>query len=226
MTDFDFVVNDVTYKIKRPTATQRYEAQRIYNRTLNQAIADGCMVKEQVQKFAEERGIITPEKDAEIEALRKQIIDLEKQLDQGGVELEVAKEWALKLRELRADLLVKSLVLAQLLSNTAERQAEIARDEYIISVVICNQHGVPVCKNFDDFLARRDDPVIMAGEDKFLEVNNGISYDFVKDLPENKFLLEYGFMDDNFRMSDDPEPEKPPEKKPFLKNGEPVLNGG
>lgn len=226
MSDYDFVVNDVEYTIKMPNAQQRQEAQRIYNRAFNEiAIKDGCMLRDQVESFARERGILTDERDAKIKELQSKMADIEDKLDLGGIELAEAKDLAIELQNLRGQLLLESASFAALMSNCAEKQAEAVRDDYLMSICICRKPGTPVCKNIDDFLDKQDDAVIQVGVNKFNEMWYGISSDFMKDFPENKFLIEYGFMNENFELlnEDGKLPEKPKkEKQPFLNNGKPV----
>lgn len=221
--NYEFEVNGSKYKIKMPTAAQQHEARRVYNRAKNAAIADGCMIREQVPKFARERGIITDEREAEIRQLEKELTELSAKLDAGGVELEEAKEWALRMREIRAELLVHNLVYASIMADTAERQADSARDEFLMSVCITDLYNKPVCKNIDDFIARQDDPVVIAGIDKYNELVSGLNSNFVYDLPENKFLTEYNFVDENLQLLEDKVEDVKVERKPFLRNGVPLV---
>lgn len=224
----EYTVNGETYKVRKPNSIQKNQGRRIYNQAFNQALTDGCMIKEQAINFSKERGIWNTEKEAELAELRKKIDDGEKILELGGIELSQAKDVALDIRQNRFELMLRNIALSEIFANTAEREAEFAESQYIMSVCICQKNGQPLCKDLNDFLNRQDEPPIVEGINKFNDLMYGNNADYFKELPENKFLIEYGFMDNEMNLLDENgqkivnEDEKV-ERKPFLKNGEPIV---
>lgn len=223
----EYTVNDVVYKVRKPNSINKAEARRVYNRAFNEAIANKAMLREEIINLCKARGIWSSQKEAEFAEVRKRVEDAEKILEEGGIELEKAREVALALRVDRIELLVKNANLSDLFEHSAEKQAEFAETQYLMSVCICQKNGHPVCKDLNDFINRYDEEVIVQGIAKYNDLIYGSNTEYYKELPEIKFLIEYGFMDQDLNLIDENgnkievEADKV-ERKPFLKNGVPI----
>lgn len=225
----DFEVAGVSYKVKKPNSVHKNQGRKIYLQAYNQAIAEPlkCMVKAEATNFAKVHGLWTPEKEAELAELNQKLDEGEKILAEGGIELSAAKNIALEMRENRTKLMWENISLSEIFSNTAERQGEFAETQYLMSVCICQKNGMPAFKDLNDFLNRYDEEFVQVGISKYNELMYGSNADYFKELPENKFLIEYGFMDQELNLLDENGnkveiPEDKVERKPFLKDGAPV----
>ena len=86
-------------------------------------------------------------------------------------------------------------------NNTAEGQADNAKFNYLVSCcVVYKDTNEPYFKGYEDFINKASSAVAIQGSFKLGNIIYGLSEDFEKELPENKFLTEYGFIDDNLRF--------------------------
>jgi hypothetical protein len=56
--------------------------------------------------------------------------------------------------------------------------------------------------SLEDYMGRIDDPVALAGAQKLANMIYGLDNNFEKNLPENKFLRKYKFVNDKLRFID------------------------
>jgi hypothetical protein len=57
-------------------------------------------------------------------------------------------------------------------------------------------------KSLEDYLNKADDPVALLGAQNLANMIYGLDNNFEKNLPENKFLHKYKFVDDKLRLID------------------------
>lgn len=224
----DFKVDEKTYYLSEPKDADIAEAEVRRVKARNMAIANGSLIEAQVRAQAEEKGIWSNQKEAETEAVRKEINELLDKIDAGGYDFDEAVTDAKRVTELRAKILELVQPLNELLSYSAESQGQDAFDDYLMSKTILNQNKRPVFSSYEKFIAAKvKNSQIIIGA--ILAKNNG-NLDFFRELPENKFLIDYGRLDkeDLAYLDEDgnketvvEEPEKV-EFKPFTKNGKEV----
>jgi hypothetical protein len=144
-------------------------------------------------------------KQIEYDDSLKTINDGEKKLAKGYIKKSEAKKIALDMRLARAKLqrLLSSTV--DLHSNTAEGQSENDKFSFLVSLcTVYNKDGKPYFKDLPDYLQKWQDgdSVAISATNKFANIYYGLASDNEKKLPENKFLAEYGFVDDKLRLVD------------------------
>lgn len=205
---------DVDYEVRMPTAVQRREGRRLYNKTLAECLKDGCILRAQVEDFAIKQGLWSEEKQAKVKALREELSSKARILEEGGIELEEAKKVAESMREIRSDLMELNFKLNEVATLSAEVQAENEEINYLISVCVFKA-GKPYFKSLDDYLQKvGEDPVATVASLQFQYMWYGMDNNVSDSYIENQFLKEFGFEKDE-------EPEQK-ERKPFLKDGKPV----
>jgi hypothetical protein len=88
-------------------------------------------------------------------------------------------------------------------NHSAEGQADNARFNYLVSVcVVYNDTKEPYFKNMEDYLNRATDPVALIGAQNLANMLYGLDNDYESNLPENKFLKKFKFVDDKLRLID------------------------
>lgn len=202
-----------TYTVRLPNSKERAEGERIYNRTYNSALKDGCPLEAEIMGMAREHGIWSDEKDQELSALSEELNQKAAVLDEGGIELDEAKEIALDMRKLRAKLMVLNFTLGELKGESANRKADDARINYFVSQCVLTEGGGKAFKSIDDFYLRQNEDLTQLATLYFSQVWYNYNEDTFS-FPEESFLKEYG-------LDEEVAPPKK-EKKPFLKNGKPV----
>lgn len=211
----EFEVDGKIYSIRLPNAKEREEGERIHNRAFSMGVRSGGLLESQVMELARANGLWNDEKDAELKALKEELVQKESTLDEGGIELTEGKLIADSLREIRTKIIIYNLMLEEIRSESVGRRAEVAKMEFFISrCTYCD--GKPVFKDLDDFYTRQNESVAQHATSHF----NRLWYNYTEDtfrFPEDVFLDTY------FKEEVEAQPIK--EKKPFLKNGVPITNG-
>ena len=88
-------------------------------------------------------------------------------------------------------------------NHSAEGQADNARFNYLVSAcVVYKDNNEKYFKNLEDYINRADDPAALLGAQKLANMIYGLDNNFEKNLPENKFLQKFKFVDDKLRLID------------------------
>lgn len=198
--------NELKVDILYPTAAIENEAQLEYLRKWNALVKAGIMVGAVLEPQLKKQGLWDDEKQKELD-------NIDEQLESNKIKLKTAKDGdkrltkeegraiALQMRRLRADRVNLLSNTTQYRQNTAEGQAENYRFHKLVSLcVVRNSDRKPIFSSVDDYLNRSDEKVAIDSATKLAEMRYGVSDDWEKDLPENKFLLKYKFCDDKFRL--------------------------
>jgi hypothetical protein len=194
---------DTTFLVRSPSLSDQREAQKVYNQAFTDAIKSKSVVRAKLDDLLREQGLWSDEKQAEFAALQKQIIDGEKRLAKGGFALNEAKKLALEMQELRNKIKDLISVRTSLDNHSAEGQADNARFNYLVSAcVVYKDNDNKYFKSLEDYLNKADDPVALLGAQNLANMIYGLDNNFEKNLPENKFLHKYKFVDDKLRLID------------------------
>lgn len=191
---------EVTFLVKSPNLQNQREAQKIYNQAFSDAVKSGSIVRAKLDDLLTEQGLWDDTKQARFLAIQKEINDSEKKLAIGGISLNEAKNLAISMKRVREELRDLISVKTNLDTHTAEGQADNARFNYLVSCcVVYNDSKKPYFSNYEDYLNRSSDPVGLLGAQRLASMLYGLDGDFEKKLPENKFLLDYKFINDDLR---------------------------
>ena len=231
--DIEFEVDEKKYTIKVPSYKVRQESRKYYRQTFTDSIRNGAFLRSSLSRVAREAGIITEEEEGKIQSYYDEIESKERILNSGGIELKVGRKTAIDLIKLRENLLNYYADINSLDSCTAEHEAEVSQDLYIISqcLYVGKNKYQP---NYDKFIEVDEDPVIIAAI--FHYTIDKRDLDKIDKSPENTFLQEYGFVDPSGNFIDEKgryvdiegkcieskNGKAKVEFSPFLKNGKPV----
>jgi len=197
---------EVKIDILYPTAAIENEAQLEYLRKWNSLVKAGVMVGQVVDKYLTAQGLWDDEK-------QKQLDEIDQKLEDSKIKLRTAKDGdkrltkedgraiALEMRKLRVERVNLLSATTQYRQNTAEGQAENYRFHKLVTLcTVRNSDRKPIFSSIDDYLNRSDEKVAVDSATKLAEMRYGVTDDWEKDLPENKFLLKYKFCDEKFRL--------------------------
>jgi hypothetical protein len=194
---------DVNLVVRSPSLEDQREAQKAYNQAFTDAIKSKAVVRAKLDDLLEEQGLWNKEKQAKFTELQQQILDGEKRLAKGGFSLKEAKNLALEMKKTREEIRDLISVRTSLDNHSAEGQADNARFNYLVSsCVVYKDTNDRYFKSLEDYLNRSDDPAALLGAQKLANMIYGLDNNFEKNLPENKFLQRYKFVDDKLRLID------------------------
>lgn len=203
--DFKVTINgeEKTFTVRSPSLVDQREGQKVYNQAFTDAIKSKSVVRAKMDDLLKEQGLWNEEKQKEYSDLQKELLEGERKLAKGGIALSDAKKIALRMRDVRNRIRELISVRTSLDNHSAEGQADNARFNYLVSVcVVYKDNDKKYFESLEDYMSRSDDPVALNGAQKLANMIYGLDNNFEKNLPENKFLKKYKFVNDNLRFID------------------------
>ena len=195
---------DTEFKVNKPTLAQQREAQKFYNQAFSDAVKSGSIVRAKLDDLLTDQGLWDDNKQARFVAIQTDLTDSEKRLASGGISLDTARGIAINMKRLREEMRDLISVRTNLDTHTAEGQADNARFNYMVSCcVVYSKNNKPYFAGYEDYLNRSSDPVGVLGAQKLAAMMYGLDSEFEKKLPENQFLIDYNFVNEDLRYIND-----------------------
>lgn len=189
--------------VKSPSLNDQREGQKVYNQAFTDAIKSKSVVRAKLDDLLKDQGLWNDEKEAQFTQLQKELSEGEKRLAKGGFSLNEAKDLAIKMKTVRDEIRDLISVRTSLDNHSAEGQADNARFNYLVSVcVVYNHNKEPYFKDMEDYLNRSTEEVALLGAQHLANMLYGLDNDYESNLPENKFLKKYKFVDNKLRLID------------------------
>lgn len=194
---------EVEFLVRAPSLQDQKEGQKVYNQSFTDAIKSNSIVRAKLDDLLTEQGLWNDTKQARFTELQKEILQGEKRLAKGGFSLNEAKDLAIKIKAKRDEIRDLISVRTSLDNHTAEGQADNARFNYLVSVcVVYNDTKQPYFNNLEDYLNRATEEVAILGAQNLANMVYGLDNNYESNLPENRFLKKYKFVDDKLRLID------------------------
>lgn len=191
------------FLVRSPSLAEQREGQKVYNQAFSDAVKAKAIVRARMDDLLEEQGLWDAEKQKKLTELQQEVLESERTLAKGGIPLKQAKDIALSMRETRGKIRELIAVKTSLDNHSAEGQADNARFNYLVSAcLVYNDTKQPYFKNLEDYLARSADRVALLGAQNLANMLYGLDNDYESNLPENKFLKRFKFVDDKLRLVD------------------------
>jgi hypothetical protein len=188
---------------RSPSLQDQREAQKVYNQAFTDAIKSKSVVRAKLDDLLEDQGLWNDDKQAKFTSLQKDLLEGEKRLAKGGFSLNEAKDLAIKMKNIRDEIRDLISVRTSLDNHSAEGQADNARFNYLVSVcVVYNDTMQPYFKDLEDYINRSSEKVAILGAQNLANMLYGLDNEYESNLPENKFLKKYKFIDDQLRLVD------------------------
>ena len=191
------------FRVYEPTVEMQNGATKIKNGAFREMLESGAMLRLELNDILKERGIWSNEKEAEYTSLQRELFAADKRLQEGGFALTEARKLALEMRRLRNEMRELLSERSQLDNNTVEGQVENKGFNYLVSQCLVYNKGDEACKffsSYEEFLDSDEQLVAILAASKLASLLYNVGDDFEKELAENKFLLEYGFVDEKLRF--------------------------
>jgi hypothetical protein len=201
--DFTYSVNgvDKKFSVVLPSSDDQKEANRVYNTAFSDAIKAKALVRAKLDDVLVEQGLWDDKKQKDFNDLQNSILEGERRLAKGGIQLTEAKKVALQMKKDRADLRDLISVKTNLDTHTAEGQADNARFNYLVSsCLVYSDTKETYFKGYQDYLSRAAEPVSILAAQHLASMLYGLDSDYEEKLPENKFLMKYKFVNDKLRL--------------------------
>lgn len=200
----------VTLEVRRPNLAIQQKAQLAYAKAYADLVSGGALLRQRLVDVMRKQNLWDDAKEAEAQAIGERMRSASRKVpDENGKTLEKgvtkaeARAAAIELRRARGELARLLAERNAMEANTAERLAEDARfNFYVAHCTVYAESGKPYFTSVDDYLNRSEETDAFAAADHFGRLYYDVDPDFEKKLPENAFLLKYGFCDQELRLVD------------------------
>jgi hypothetical protein len=203
--NFKAKINDQEreFLVRLPSLNDQREAQKVYNQAFTDAIKSKSVVRAKLDDLLQDQGLWNDEKQAKFSSLQKELLEGEKRLAKGGFSVNEAKDLAIKMKSIRDEIRDLIGVRTSLDNHSAEGQADNSRFNYLVSAcLVYNDTKQPYFSSLEDYLNRSSEEVALLGAQNLANMLYGLDNDYESNLPENKFLKKYKFIDDKLRLVD------------------------
>ena len=197
--------SEVKVAVLKPKSNHLREAQLAYNRAFRDALESGALLRQKLEDHMREQGIWDDTKQKQYDDVNKTILEGEKKLAKGGISLSEAKTLALDMRVARGelrDLIAERTVMD---GNTAEGQADNARFNALIGecVVSSDNNNVKKFETLEDYDTVASQPWAVEAASQLANMLYDLDPNYDNNLPENKFLKDYSFVNEDLRLVND-----------------------
>jgi len=177
------------------------KASQAYNRAFSLAVKSDALLRAALQNVMTEQNIWNDAKENLYNDLVKKITENQEKIARGGIKLSQAKDLALEIRVARSE--VRDLIAerSQMDVNSAEGQADNARFNAMVALCTINDEtGDLYFKDMDDYLSRSSETAAVEAATKLGQSLYGLDSKYEHNLPENKFLTKWSFIDEELRL--------------------------
>lgn len=187
--------------VRSASVADRRESDKAYNQAFSDAVRSKAIVRAKIDDVLKEQGLWDNNKQTELDHLQSEIITRERKLAEGGIRLSEAKNLATEIQELRGQIRELISVKMSLDNNTAEGQADNARFNYLVSAcTVYRNSNQPYFLNMEDYLEKSASPAAIKAAQLLANMIYGLDNNYESNLPENKFLKQYKFIDEKLRL--------------------------
>jgi hypothetical protein len=192
---------EVEISVREPLLQDYQNATQAYNQAFSDAIKSKAIVRAKIDEILKEQGLWDDNKQNQLDEMQRSILEMERKLAKGGIGLSEAKQIALKIKDVRSD--IRELIASRtsLDNNTAEGQADNARFNFLVSAcTVYKDTNLPYFNNMEDYLGKSTSLVGLKAAQTLANMMYGLDNDYEANLPENKFLKKYKFVDEQWRL--------------------------
>lgn len=192
---------EVCYYVKKPGMKDYRDAQAIYNKAFRKALESGAILKQKLNDYIIEQGLWDDKKEVKYKSLIEKIRDLEGVIAGGGISLKNAKTAAIDLRRARNELqeLISERNMHE--TNCVEGQADNEKfNHLVISCTLKADKNTRVWNSIEEYDEQATEPWAVECATKLATMLYGLDPNYEKNLPENKFLVDYKFTDSEFNL--------------------------
>jgi len=191
------------FRMYEPSLPDQKEASKVRNEAFSDALNSKAPLRSQLNTILKEQGAWDDVREKKFDELGKELSAGEKRLAEGGFSLEEARKLALSMQEIRHKRRSLMGEMSQLDNNTAEGQSENMSFNYLISAcLVYNTNGKEerYFKDLEDYLNKSTTEIAYTAANKLATLVYQIGEDAEKNLPENKFLIDFDLADDQLRL--------------------------
>jgi len=206
---------ELEFAVVRPNHQQVQQGTLVYAKKYKEAVDMGVPIQDEMERILLPK-IWNSKKQEDVDVRVKFLLDSEKRLAAGGNKVVVdgkelpgltkkeARELSVQMRMKRIEIQYITMDRNKLFQNTAEAFAEQAKFDYYTSCCTVHGSGEKYFKSQDEYFDNADeDEVAREAQQQMMSLLYPVDIDARKGLPENRFLLKYGFCNENLELVKD-----------------------
>ena len=189
------------FAVYEPNINDYREAKKVYNTVLNNALLSDAPLRGKLDDVLRRQGMWDDTKQAKLTSLQQELIETEKKLAGGGILKTEAKKASHDMARTRVKMAELLAPRTQLDGSSAEGQADNEQFNYLVSAcVVYNDTKKAVFSSLEDYLNRSGEEVAFKAAQILANSIYGVDDQFEKNLPENRFLVSFGYMNKDLQL--------------------------
>lgn len=199
--DGKFEAQEKEFAVVRPSLQLLNEANKLRSKLFTQLFESGTMLRQQVDTHLKDRNIWNEKLQAEYDAVQSEVIEKTQRLERGGIKLSEARDLAIEISEQRQQLVSMLVDRSDIDNLTCEGQADNERFNFLFAnCLVYNDTEEKVYPDgLEGYMKNTSTDVATKGATEFYYLmSNSESLD--DQLPENRFLKKFNFVDDDMRF--------------------------
>ena len=195
------VFKEKEFAVVRPTIQLQNEAAKLRERIWNETFQEGNLLRRQLDDELKKRKLWNNQLQAEYDALQLEVIQNTMTLEKGGIKLSEARDIAIDTTKKRQQMVEMLVARSELDNHTCEGQADNTKFNFLFAnCLVYNDTGEKVYPDgLEDYMKNTSTDVATKGATEFYYLmSNSESLD--DQLPENRFLKKFNFVDDDMRF--------------------------
>jgi CRISPR/Cas system-associated exonuclease Cas4 (RecB family) len=194
--------NTIKLIVKKPTITDEANARFVSIDEFKRAVKSGAFLKEELETELRKRGIWDDDKQKTLESIHKEIREKLLALKKGGIKKSEARKLSIDIRVLRGRMVILLSERNKYDDFTVESQVENKKFNYYVYACTFNEEGNRVFSSVEEYENKANTKMAIDAAVNLSRITNGLDPDWQKKLPENKFLIDSGFANDNLELID------------------------
>lgn len=197
----------VKLAIRTPVYEDIEEADKVYCVKIAQLIKESgskkLLLRSQLETFLRENGVWTKDDEKKVDEINKKIDAKLAQVRTGGKKASEGRQLCIEAMDLRKELMGVMRKRQIFDDATIESMAENEKLDYVI--YICSVYASDGRNYWDSFEDMKNDKISEAYRKASVYTTQlvyGVDPEFEKNLPENKWLKKYGFVDADLNYTD------------------------
>lgn len=187
--------------IKKPGKNELSDSQIVYSKAWRKALEGGAIIRAKLNDYLTEQGVWDKQKEKKYNELQNKINAQAEIINRGGVKVSQAKKASFALKRLRNEFVTLIAERNAYDAMTAEGCADNARFDYLVTVCVIDvDTGQPIFKDLDDYNQRGGEDWAIEAAAELAGILYGLDPKYEDNLPENKFLKRFKFIDEKGRL--------------------------
>jgi len=199
--DGEPIYEEKEFAVIRPSVQIQSEANKLREKIWNQAFQEGNLLRRQLDDELKTRKLWNTQLQAEYDELQFEVIQNTMKLEKGGIKLSEAREIAIDTSRKRQQMVEMLVSRSELDNHTCEGQADNEKFNFLFAnCLVYNDTGEKVYPNgLEDYNSQIETDYAQKGATEFYYLMSDTE-SLDDQLPENKFLKKFNFIDEQARF--------------------------